>query len=129
MAPPAPALAWRPYLRTYGADGATAVGTLGSRDATFAGVYAPDVTALAARLATIEGQIAAGLPLAAPILPAYPVADLPRPGTAGRKAFARDGRARDAAGALEPANAGTGVEVTDNGTAWVVTGTNQQVQA
>lgn len=126
---PSSAVSWRPFLRTYGADGATAVAMLGARDATFAGVYAPDVTTLAARLRTVEGQLAAGLPLTASVLPSFKVADLPRAGSRGRKAFALDGRAPDAAGNLEAANAGTGVEVTDNGARWVITGTNQQVQA
>ena len=129
VAAPKNAVAWRPYLSVYGADGATAIVTLGVRDATFAGVYAPDVVALAARLSVIEGQLAAGLPLTTPILPARLVAGLPKPGNRGRKFFALDGRAPNAAGALEAANAGTGVEVTDNGVAWVISGTNQQVQA
>ncbi|GJE38547.1 hypothetical protein [Methylobacterium persicinum] len=129
IAPPAGAHSWRPFLRAYGSDGATGVSLLGARDVTFAGLYAPDVSAIAARLGTVEGQLAAGLPLTAPILPSYAVADLPRPGRRGRKAFASDGRAPNAAGLLEAANAGTGVEVTDNGRAWVIAGTNQQVQA
>ena len=57
---PKTAVSWRPYLRTYGADGATAIERLGATDATFTGVYAPDVQALAARLVTLEGQVAAG---------------------------------------------------------------------
>ncbi|KQP82849.1 hypothetical protein [Methylobacterium sp. Leaf117] len=129
IVPPKGAVSWRPYLRTYGADGATAIGLLGASNATFAGVYAPDVSALAARMGTIEGKIAAGLPFATPILPAFSVADLPKAGTPGRKAFARDGRAPSAAGVLEAANAGTGVEVIDNGSKWVISGTNQAVQA
>lgn len=129
IAAPKGTVSWRPYLRTYGSDGATVIGVLGVSDATFAGVYAPDVSAIAARLGTIEGQLDAGLPLTAPILPSYAVANLPQAGNRGRKAFASDGRAPNAAGTLEAANAGTGVEVTDNGSAWVITGTNQQVQA
>lgn len=129
IAPPKGALSWRPYIQAYGADGATAVAVLGVSDATFAGVYAPDVMALAARLGTIEGQIAAGLPFSTPILPSFAVADLPSPGNPGRKAFARDGCAPSAAGSLEAAGAGTGVEVVDNGQAWVISGTNQAVQA
>lgn len=129
VAPPPGAVSWRPYLRTYGSDGAAAVSRLGARDVTFAGAYVPDVADIAARLGRIEGQLAAGLPLSAPILPSYAVADLPKPGARGRKAFALDGRAPNAAGSLEAANAGTGVEVTDNGLSWVITGTNQQVKA
>jgi hypothetical protein len=129
IAAPKGAVSWRPYLQTYGADGATAVGLLGVSDATFAGVYAPDVWDLAARLGTIEGQIATGLPLSFPRLPEYLVADLPDPGQRSRKAWAIDGRAPSAAGVLEAANAGTGVEVVDNGQAWVISGTNQAVQA
>lgn len=129
IAPPGTAASWRPFLRTYGGDGATAVSILDTRDATFAGAYVPDVSDLADRLGRIEGLIEAGMPLATPILPTYAVADLPRPGTRGRKAFASDGRAPNAAGTLEAANAGTGVEVTDNGVKWVVAGTNQQVQS
>ena len=127
--PPENAVSWRPYLRSYGAGGLLAVETMSVTDVTYAGVYAPDVTDIAAQLATIKGIIEAGLPLTTPILPSYPVADLPAPGTPGRKAFATDGRAPNAAGTLEAANSGTGVEVTDNGIAWVISGTNQQVQA
>ncbi len=129
VTPPPGAVSWRPYLRAYGSDGATAVSLLGARDVTFTGAYAPDVADIVARIGRIEGQLAAGLPLTAPILPSYAVADLPKPGNRGRKAFALDGRAPNAAGALEAANAGTGVEITDNGTAWIITGTNQKVQA
>ena len=60
---PKGAVACRPYLRSYGADGMTAVGELGASEATFAGVYAPDVSALAARLGTVEGQITTGFAL------------------------------------------------------------------
>jgi hypothetical protein len=127
--PPDGAVAWRPFIKTYGADGATAVDRLTVTNVTFAGAYAPDLSDLAGRIGTIEGQLSSGLPLSAPILPSYVVADLPRPGNRGRKAFASDGRAPDAVGNLEAANAGTGVEVTDNGSKWVISGTNQQVQA
>lgn len=129
VTPPSAAVAWRPYVRTYGADGATAVRTMAVTDVTNAGVYAPDVSDLAARMTTLEGLIAGGVPFATPILPSCTVATLPTPGTVGRKIFVADGRAPDAAGTLEPANGGTGVEATDNGARWVITGTNQQVQA
>ena len=129
ITPPHAAVSWRPYLRTYGSGGSTAVERIGVSDATFAGVFAPDVSALSDRIGTLEGQIAAGVPFTTPILPSYPVAELPRVGSRGRKAFASDGRAPNAAGGLEAANAGTGVEVIDNGTAWVISGTNQAVQA
>ncbi len=60
---------------------------------------------------------------------AYTVGTLPTAGTAGRGAFATNGRAFNGAGTLEGAGAGTGVEVSDNGSAWKVVGTNQTVQA
>lgn len=129
LVPPVGAVSWRPYLQTWGSAGATAVDVLGAWDATFAGVYAPDVYALANDLRTIQAQIAAGLPFSTPILPSYPVADLPTPGRRGRTTFAQDGRAPNLAGVLEAAGAGTGVDVVDNGTKWVISGTNQQVQA
>lgn len=129
IVPPKGAVFWRPYLRTYGNDGETAVESLVVADVTNAGVFAPDLSALAARMTSLEGVIAAGIPFSTPILPAYPVADLPKPGTPGRKAFASDGRAPNAAGILDPANGGTGVEVVDNGTNWVIGGTNQVVEA
>ena len=127
--PPARAAAWRPYLRTYGSDGETSVEVLAATDVTYAGVYAPDVAALAARMGSLEGVIAAGIPVATPILPSYPVEQLPPAGTRGRQAWATNGRAPNAAGLLEGAGAGTGVEVADNGTKWVISGTNQAVQA
>lgn len=60
---------------------------------------------------------------------AYTVAALPSPGVAGRQVWASNGRAYNGAGTLEGAGAGTGVLVTDNGTAWKIAGTNQTVQA
>lgn len=129
IVPPNGAVFWRPYLRTFGNDGETAVEFLVVSDVTNAGVFAPDVSALAARMSALEGVIEAGIPFSTPILPSYAVADLPTPATPGRKAFASDGRAPNAAGTLEGANAGTGVEVVDNGSAWVISGTNQAVQS
>ena len=57
-------------------------------------------------------------------LPVYTVAGLPAAGTQGRKAYASNLRVFNGAGTQEGAGLGTGGEVTDNGTAWKITGTN-----
>jgi len=57
-------------------------------------------------------------------LPVYTVAGLPAAGTMGRKAYASNLRVFNGAGTQEGAGLGTGGEVTDNGTAWKITGTN-----
>ncbi|TGD96480.1 DUF2793 domain-containing protein [Methylobacterium nonmethylotrophicum] len=59
----------------------------------------------------------------------YTVATLPTAGIAGRIAYASNGRASTGAGTFEAAGAGTGVLVTDSGSAWRVAGTTQTVQA
>ncbi len=59
----------------------------------------------------------------------YTVGTLPTPSTAGRIAWASNGRGFNGAGTLEGAGAGTGVLVVDTGSAWRVAGTNQTVQA
>ncbi|MGX7706323.1 hypothetical protein [Methylobacterium sp. Gmos1] len=64
-----------------------------------------------------------------PKLPSFTVAALPAAGIAGRMAWASNGRAYNGAGTLQAAGAGTGVHVSDDGTAWRVVGTNQTVQA
>jgi hypothetical protein len=127
---PLNAVAWRPYIETYGNDGVTAVHLLSVHDVTYAGVFSPDVEALQNRVRQLESLLTAGLPLGAVTLPGYTVAELQSMvPTFGRKAMAIDGRAPDAAGALEPAGAGTGVEVTGTGKLWAISGTRQAVQA
>jgi hypothetical protein len=85
IVPPMNAVSWRPYLRTYGADGATAILQLGAQDVTFAGVFAPDLTALAGRVTAVEGQVKVGfaekLDRAFLVLPDDPTPDDIPPGT------------------------------------------------
>jgi hypothetical protein len=54
----------------------------------------------------------------------FTVGTLPSAGTAGRTAFASNGRMFDGAGVKEGAGSGTGGLVVDNGTNWKVAGTN-----
>jgi hypothetical protein len=62
-------------------------------------------------------------------LGAFTVSTLPAPGSAGRIAYASNGRMFNGSGTLESAGAGTGGLVIDNGSAWKIAGTNQTVQA
>lgn len=70
--------------------------------------------------ARVDGYIKVG---------SYTVATLPTAGTAGRVAYASNGRNYNGSGTLEAAGSGTGCFVIDSGSAWKVAGTNQTVQA
>lgn len=59
----------------------------------------------------------------------YTVATLPTAGTAGRQAWATNGRALQSGGTLEASGSGTGCLVSDNGSAWRIAGTNITVSA
>lgn len=105
----------------------------GLKGATAAGGVA-DLTASQARtllgLAIGDSPTFAGLVATGPIrVPSYTVAGLPAAGTAGRIAYASNGRAFNGAGVQEGAGAGTGTQVTDNGSAWKIAGTNVTVTA
>ncbi|KIU36511.1 hypothetical protein SR39_06095 [Methylobacterium radiotolerans] len=67
--------------------------------------------------------------VAPPKLPSYTVGTLPTAGTAGRVAYCANARALTSGGTIQAAGAGTGAQVTDDGTAWRVAGTNISAQA
>jgi hypothetical protein len=63
--PPPGTVYFRVYVQTFGTDGVTDILEIRTQDVTDSGVYSPDVTVLASRVTTLEGQVAILNPLAA----------------------------------------------------------------
>lgn len=62
IVPPKGAAFWRPFIQAFGADGGTDIEALVTTDVTNSGVFAPDVSALAARVSNIESAISDSVP-------------------------------------------------------------------
>ena len=132
VAPPAGAVYFRPFVSVFGADGFVVVESMSVVDVTNTSVYAPDVEDIRQKLTVLQSNVLSGNPPDSILeLPSYTVQDLPVSPKRVRKAWASDACAPDLQGNLEPTGKGSGAEVVYNPKLqhWVLTGSNQAVQA
>jgi hypothetical protein len=104
-------------------NGATVGGTLTASAVAISGGAINGVTLGATTASAVRGTTVAAT--TSVNLPSYSVTALPTPGTAGRVVYCSNARMQTStAGTLEASGAGTGGIVSDNGTAWKISGTN-----